>query len=160
MIYLMIAAGIFLLDYYIKERIEKKYTFQETKDILKGTIRLRKLHNKGAAFNLLEQYPGVTYYLSGAATLMAGIVFFILFIKKSSSVIKLAFSFILGGALSNLYDRKVRGYVVDYFSFQCKMQRLRRLVFNISDLFIFIGTIIGTVWDIANLNKGNVSKIR
>ncbi|WP_349773203.1 signal peptidase II [Lacrimispora xylanisolvens] len=49
----------------------------------------------------------------------------------------MAFSIALGGAISNLYDRLVRHYVVDYFSIQ--YGRLKKVVFNLGDLFIFLG---------------------
>lgn len=60
--------------------------------------------------------------------------------KERVSVLKLAFSFIIGGACSNVYDRIVRKYVVDYFSFNTKLKKLKDIVFNISDMFIFLGT--------------------
>ena len=46
----------------------------------------------------------------------------------------------IGGALSNLYDRVFRGYVVDYFSVQWK--GLKKVVFNLGDMFIFLGAMM------------------
>ena len=57
--------------------------------------------------------------------------------KKGNLADKIALSVTLGGAVSNLYDRLVRDYVVDYFSIQCG--RLKRVVFNLGDMFIFFG---------------------
>ena len=51
---------------------------------------------------------------------------------------KLGIAMILGGALSNLYDRLVRRYVVDYFSIQCG--KLKEIVFNLGDIFVFLGS--------------------
>ena len=45
----------------------------------------------------------------------------------------------LAGGVSNLYYRMKRVYVVDYFSFRVPLEKLRRIVFNLSDLFIFAG---------------------
>lgn len=42
------------------------------------------------------------------------------------------------GAISNLYDRVVRRYVVDYFSIQCG--KLKGVVFNLGDIFVFLGS--------------------
>ena len=47
---------------------------------------------------------------------------------------------VLGGALSNIIDRCRRGYVVDYFSFQ--VRGLKKVIFNLGDLFVFAGTIL------------------
>ena len=59
--------------------------------------------------------------------------------EKSGMLLKLAMSFLLGGALSNVWDRLRQGFVVDYFSFRVPLEKLRRIVFNLSDLFIFAG---------------------
>mgnify|MGYP004557310627 CR=1 FL=1 len=37
-----------------------------------------------------------------------------------------------------LYDRLKRGYVVDYFSIQCG--KLKKVVFNLGDIFVFLGS--------------------
>ena len=49
---------------------------------------------------------------------------------------------LLGGALCNWFDRFHQGFVTDYFSFNVKWKRLKRLVFNLSDLCIMIGTVL------------------
>ena len=58
--------------------------------------------------------------------------------QKGKKVQKLGIAMILGGALSNLYDRLVRRYVVDYFSIQCG--KLKEVVFNLGDIFVFLGS--------------------
>jgi len=45
---------------------------------------------------------------------------------------------VLGGALSNLYDRFVRNYVVDYFTIEAG--KLKKVIFNLGDIFVFIGS--------------------
>lgn len=60
-------------------------------------------------------------------------------------MLKTGLSILLGGAYSNTYDRLVRGYVVDYFGFQVKNERLRNIVFNISDFCIMIGALISVL---------------
>ena len=60
--------------------------------------------------------------------------------QKGKKVQKLGIAMILGGALSNLYDRLVRRYVVDYFSIQWK--KLKDVVFNLGDIFVFAGSLI------------------
>lgn len=44
---------------------------------------------------------------------------------------------VIGGSLSNLYDRYIRGYVVDYFSL--RFGPLKEVVFNLGDIFILLG---------------------
>ena len=42
-------------------------------------------------------------------------------------------------------DRMTKGYVTDYFSLNVKWEKVRRLVFNISDFCILIGTILASI---------------
>ena len=51
---------------------------------------------------------------------------------------KLSLALVIGASLSNLYDRYVRGYVVDYFSL--RFGPLKKVVFNLGDIFIFLGS--------------------
>ena len=69
----------------------------------------------------------------------AGILCWIL-PKKGQFVEKIGLSMVIGGGLSNLYDRLFRGYVVDYFSIQWK--KLKDVVFNLGDIFVFAGSLI------------------
>ena len=48
-----------------------------------------------------------------------------------------AFAFILGGAIGNLYDRLVHGYVIDFLHLYYKSYDWP--AFNIADSVIFIG---------------------
>ena len=60
--------------------------------------------------------------------------------KKGCLVQKIGLSMVLGGAISNLYDRLVKGYVVDYFSIEFK--RLKKVIFNLGDIFVFLGSLV------------------
>ena len=53
---------------------------------------------------------------------------------------KLGLSLVMVGALSNLYDRVMRGYVVDYFTIEWKS--LKKVVFNLGDMFVFLGSAV------------------
>ena len=50
-----------------------------------------------------------------------------------------------GGELSNLNERITKGYVTDYFSFNVKSEKLRRIVFNISDMCIAVGAVLAAL---------------
>ena len=40
-----------------------------------------------------------------------------------------------------------RKYVVDYFSFHTKCRKLERVVFNLEDMFIFLGGFLVIFWN-------------
>ena len=81
------------------------------------------------------------------ASAVGGILFWLLQ-RKGHRMEKLGFSLTLAGALSNIYDRITRHYVVDYFS--VNWGKFKKVIFNLGDLFIFLGgTIIflHEVWE-------------
>ena len=55
---------------------------------------------------------------------------------------KTGVALLLGGGLSNLYDRYTKGHVVDYFHINIGPKRLRNIIFNISDFCVFIGALL------------------
>lgn len=68
------------------------------------------------------------------------VLFGVLLSKKGMSAKKAALAFVLGGAVSNEYDRIKKGSVTDYFSINLPF--LKRVVFNLGDISIFVGVIL------------------
>ena len=139
---------IFILDLGIKNYIEKNKELHKDEEMLSGWIIITKYHNKGAFLNALEKNRKLLLTISG---IFFGIIILLLSYlipQKKNKLFIFAVALIAGGASSNMYDRIWRGYVVDYFSFSF----LKKVVFNLSDIFIFIGSIIATVIAII---KGN-----
>lgn len=135
MIFIIIIISIFLLEKKIKNYIEENREMYKKEKILKGHIILNRYHNKGVFLNALENSLKLVKTLSITLLGILLLAFVIILPKKNSNGIKLALSLIIGGAASNTYDRFKRGYVVDYFSFKV----LKRIIFNISDICIFLG---------------------
>lgn len=135
----MLIAGI---DLCIKEEIEARDSseFPKPLEMTKGKIILHRNHNMGFPFQVLKSRPELVkklpmFVFSG----LSGIFAFLL-PKKGYWAEKLALTLTLGGALSNLYDRHTRGYVVDYFSFD--VEKIKKVVFNLGDMCIFAGAAI------------------
>lgn len=135
MVYIIIAVSIFFLEKKIKDYIEKNKEMHKKEKILKGHIILNRYHNRGIFLNVLEHNLKLVKTLSLVFLGLLILAFTIILPKKNNNGIKLALSLIIGGASSNTYDRFKRGYVVDYFSFKA----LRKIIFNISDICIFLG---------------------
>lgn len=110
-------------------------------ELFHGKIILERYHNKGAMLNFLEDKVELVKTISAAILGILLVIFGALLPKKGNYILKLGLSLVLGGALSNVYDRFKRGYVVDYFSFKF----LKKIVFNISDICIFIGSLLITI---------------
>lgn len=139
--YAFVAAAVFAGDFFLKKHMEER-EFQEGKELLWGRVVLKKYHNKGAAMNFLEKKPATVKRACGALLLALGIFWWILLRRKANPCILLGLSLVLGGGANNFYDRVKRGYVVDYFSFRTPIKRLNRIIFNISDLCIFLGALL------------------
>lgn len=142
MIYIGLIAILAALDLFIKEQIEnqKPESFPRELKGTKGKITLYQNHNPGFSFGRLKEYPELVRVVPlMIASALGGILAYLL-PKKGCILEKLTLAVTLGGAVSNLYDRLVRHYVVDYFSIEWK--GLKRVVFNIGDICIFAGAAI------------------
>lgn len=146
MVYVGLVAVLFAGDFFLKQQVDKRIEKEERKEICNGKIVIRKYYNKGAALNFMEKSPRVLRTVCGGMILMLGIIWYLLLRNKKNPGILLGISMILGGGASNLYDRIVKGHVVDYFSFQTPWERVNRVVFNISDMFIFLGSIFMVIF--------------
>ena len=147
--YTGILTGVFLTDTILKSRAEKHLSDKAVREIAGDKILLRKLHNYGLACNLGEKHPK----LIEQGTLAVWITMFLTWLrvlkkplgKVQGILVRLGGALVLGGGLSNLNDRITKGYVTDYFSFNVKSEKLRRIVFNISDMCIAVGAVLAAL---------------
>jgi len=146
MIYIGIAATIFALELFVKKYVEKNKVIGKEELVFHNRVIVEKHHNKGALLNIFDQHQKVIAAISVGLTVFA-LIFGIYEWKEPSKSIarsgqKLGLAFLLGGALSNTYDRVVRGYVVDYCRLNVKWKAIRNIIFNIGDFFIMIGALL------------------
>ena len=89
---------------------------------------LRKVYNKTVL--TLDKKPELVRKTSGI--LCAGLAIYDawLFFKKGKWLRKFGMVFLTAGAISNTYDRLIRGKVIDYIGIQWKNRRFRRLTMN------------------------------
>lgn len=138
---MVLIAGIALIagiDLCIKEEIEARDSSEFPRELKGGKIILHKSHNEGFPFQILKNHPNLVkmipiVVISG----LTGILGFLM-PKKGYWIEKFSLMLTLGGAVSNLYDRFTRNYVVDYFSFNVK--KLNKIIFNLGDICIFAGS--------------------
>lgn len=141
--YLAVAAGIFGLDWKVKNAIEKKGTEGKTWKKCGGFLLIGKHHNRGAFLNAGQKHPKLI--LAVSVLLTAGLTaFYIMTLGMAGKrLLKWGLTLLLGGAYSNTYDRLARRYVVDYVSFQLPF--LKKVIFNIGDFCIMIGAFISVL---------------
>lgn len=151
--FIILGVILFFIDFYIKNLIESNSkvidNFNKT-NIFKGKLKIKLHHNFGLPFNLFDKF---TKYITMISIFVIGIVtlVFIKTLKTNNILKKLSITLILSGGINNLYDRLKRGYVIDYFIINIKF--LKRIIFNISDFLIIIGSIIYFCIQIFNISK-------
>jgi len=57
--------------------------------------------------------------------------------KSEGRLFQTSLAMILGGAIGNLIDRVLHGYVVDFFDFRA----INFAIFNVADCFVTVGSI-------------------
>lgn len=99
-------------------------------------------YNKGVAFSFLANAGGWQRWFFLVLASIISVVLF-LWIKKLKSNEKLeaiALTLILGGAIGNVIDRAILGYVIDFI--QVWLGSYPWPTFNVADSAIFVGAII------------------
>lgn len=139
MIFEGMIAALACTDLLIKQRIEKQDDgqFPRTLDKTNGKITIHKFHNYGFPFGFLKEHSKMVKAVPVVIISALTGYFCCLKAQKGRITDKVALTLTLGGALSNLYDRLVRHYVVDYFTIEWK--RLKGVIFNLGDIFVFMG---------------------
>ena len=140
MLMILLVMTVLLVDLGIKSAMEEAepQEFPKKLDKSRGFIILHRNHNNGFPMGVLRDKPELVRMVPLMVVSAVAGVFLWLFPRKGQGGHKVGISLILGGGLSNLYDRLKRGYVVDYFSVNVK--GLKKVVFNLGDIFIFLGT--------------------
>ncbi|MBB3141664.1 signal peptidase II [Halomonas organivorans] len=109
-------------------------------------FNLTLLHNTGAAFSFLAEHPGWQRWLFAAIAVAAsiGLTLWMKRLKAGETLLAASLALVIGGALGNLYDRLVHGYVVDFLSFHAAGWYYP--AFNVADIGITLGA-IGLIWE-------------
>ncbi len=124
---LLAAAAVFVFDRIAKCRFETA-----GRVVLPGLIALRGTRNTGMAFGMLSGQSVLLIVLTLAALIALGCV---LRRRALSRPAQYGLGLMLGGALGNLFDRIVFGYVIDFI----ELVFMRFPIFNIADIGVTCG---------------------
>jgi signal peptidase II len=110
----------------------------KSRDVLDLTL----LHNRGAAFSFLSDAGGWQRWFFAAIALgVSGwIAWWLRTLPAGKAWLATALSLILGGAIGNLIDRMLLGYVVDFIS--AHWGRHYFPAFNVADSAITVGAVM------------------
>jgi signal peptidase II len=132
---------VVLLDLGSKQLADAYLSYAEPNPLL-PVFDLTLLYNKGAAFSFLSDAGGWQRWLFAFIAVLVSVVIVIWLrrIERNQWWLGLALSMVLGGALGNLYDRVVLGYVIDFISLH--YQGYYFPAFNLADSAITLGAVI------------------
>lgn len=99
---------------------------------------VRLSYNTGAAFGIFGGSPVFTLILSGISCVL---LLCVLFFADINSLMRFGLSVMSGGALSNLIERILLGYVIDWIPFPFWFD----LNFNLADVEISLGALIAFI---------------
>ncbi len=139
-LFVQLALALFQIDLAVKQEVEQLPEQEEEHLLPGGLVGVKRLHNHGMAGGRAVGHMREIIKISGIMTLGCIGAFIRSLIKSAGNVERAGLAILTGGALSNLYERCRKGYVVDYIRFHSPWKRLNRLVFNLADFFIFIGS--------------------
>jgi len=134
--FLTIILLIFSIDRYSKIRIINNFT--DTSFYVNDFLNFDLLWNTGIGFGLMSSNSPLFYNLISTVIALAIIVIIIIGIK-SDKFDKTTFSFIIGGALGNFYDRIYFKAVPDFIDLH--YNDFHWFTFNVADICITLGII-------------------
>lgn len=137
---------------------------QVTKLLIVGSYRLGdfttitsffnivRAHNTGAAFSFLAQAGGWQRWLfTSFGVLAALLIVWQLRAHPGQKLFSFALASILGGAIGNVIDRMVYGYVVDFLDFHAAGWHFP--AFNVADAGITIGAVLLIVDELLRVRR-------
>jgi signal peptidase II len=136
--WISLALILLIVDQFTKILILGYYKLGDSTTIT-SFFNIVRAHNTGAAFSFLAAASGWQRWLFTAIGVAATL--FILYLLKKHAGQKLfcfALACILGGAIGNVIDRLLHGYVVDFLQFHWQ-NRWYFPAFNVADTAITIG---------------------
>jgi signal peptidase II len=128
---------ILIADQFTKVLVIGYYQLGASTEVT-SFFNLVRAHNSGAAFSFLSDASGwQRWFFSVIGVLAAVLIVWLLRSHSGQKLFSFAMACILGGAVGNVIDRLLYGYVVDFLDFHWRNWHFP--AFNIADSAITIG---------------------
>lgn len=139
--YLWIAVAVFVCDQLTKF-LAADHLLRHGEISLAPFLNLVLVHNTGAAFGFLSSAGGWQniFFIVVAAGASVFILWMLWRLRAADRLLAVALMLVLGGALGNLADRLVHGYVIDFIDVYYRTWHWP--AFNVADSAITIGAVL------------------
>ena len=145
----IVSCLLFIIDVITKLIINSSYS--KTITIINNFFYINYVKNKGGAFGILE---GNVFFI----IIVTILIFFFIYKYVKNNELNLiqiwGYGLIMGGAIGNLYDRIIYGYVIDFLDFH--FWGLPFPIFNVADCGIVIGCILILIASVKVESSGKV----
>ena len=142
--------SLILLDYISKQLV---FLYLKLNNFYELTffLDIAHIHNYGISFGLFAGLisPAIFVFIASLVTL---IIFYMYLISKNK-LEKIGLFIIISGAISNILDRALNGYVIDFIYFH--HQEYYWPAFNFADIYISIGIFFILLYFLNNSFKRN-----
>lgn len=138
--YLLLMAGIVVLDQLTKWLVVRSLDLHEYRPIVDGLLSLSHVRNRGAAFGILSDadLPYQALFFSALSLFaLVAIAVYAYRLPTEARLPRAALTLVLGGAVGNLIDRLRLGYVVDFIHVYWRHHQWPD--FNVADSAITVG---------------------
>lgn len=161
--WLGLAALVFALDQLSKWLILASFALGDSV-MVTSFFNVVRVHNEGAAFSFLAGASGwQRWFFTGIGVAASVFIVWMLRSHPGQRLFAFALACILGGAIGNVIDRLVHGYVVDWLDFHWSF--LAGLFpgghfpsFNLADTFISIGAACLILDEVLRVRKSRAAQ--
>jgi len=131
------AAVVLIVDQFTKVLILGYYQLGDSTPVT-SFFNVVRVHNSGAAFSFLANAGGwQRWFFTGIGIAAAVLILWMLKTHATQKLFAFAMASLLGGAVGNVIDRVLYGYVVDFLDFHWKGWHFP--AFNVADSAITLG---------------------
>lgn len=138
-----------ILDQVTKLLVVNSLELYESVEVIPGVFNFTYIHNKGAAFGMLDEHRWVFMVVSTVA--IAALLVYIFKFAPKNNLLRIGLSLVVGGGIGNMIDRVVLGYVVDFLDF-CAFD-FWIWIFNVADACVCVGAGIIALYFIMDIIK-------
>jgi signal peptidase II len=152
LLWMGIAALVLVADQFTKVLVLGSFQYGESVPIT-SFFNLVRVHNLGAAFSFLADAGGwQRWFFTALGTVAALVMVWMLRAHAGQRLFCAAISLILGGAVGNVVDRLLHGYVVDFLDFY--WGRWHFPAFNLADSAITLGAGLLILDELLRVRRG------
>lgn len=151
--WLGLALVLLIADQFTKVLVLGSFQLGEGK-VVSSFFNLVRVHNAGAAFSFLAGASGwQRWFFTGLGVAAAVLIVWMLKNHAGQRLFGFALACILGGAIGNVIDRVLYGYVVDFLDFHWAGMHFP--AFNVADSAISIGAACLILDELLRVRRGH-----